>query len=540
MRLVENFSVHSKSMKEIPLQEKILESNGVKLIAKRKFSCPISRYDYENLNGRIYSKKLWEKVIKEQKGIWEGCVSLADHPSGDNDGSVKDIVGVWNNLRFGEGKDNLVYSDITFVGDLGQKAIEVMEAGGKVGFSSSGFGDLKENSKYIDESTYQIERISDWVLTPSQEVYGYIDDEIKESVKEDIVKEDKNILKETSTNIVEQKEFKEKAYMQTDIEKKNFRMGVSNLKKNALVETDLSKKLGLFREIVEYTTGIEEGKDHLEEAQKEISKIEESILALAEKGKKLDETNSKVEELSKEKNQISETLEVKEANITKLSEKYDIAKGMLEDAKIREKAIKQMYEISIAEKNGMIDPKDYVKLNEYSESLEEKLSVIENEMNKLKKQNIILKKKLEAEKDDDDEDEDEDKNKKEERAMYLRLKNKFEGKKKENEDEGDEEDEVEEKCSKKESMNFRNDKEVFEYYTDILKKNPNVKKIKEEILKRKTVKEAQRTYMNLKDLIDDDKINRYEDLKLHEKTDDIVPISKFEPSIDNILRKGWN
>lgn len=539
-RLIENFSLHSKSIKEIPLQEKLIESNGMKLIAKRKFRCPVSRYDYENRNGRIYSKKLWEKVIKEQKDIWEGCPCLADHPTGDDSGSVKNIVGIWNNLHFGESKDNLIYADITFVGDLGQKAIDVMEAGGRIGFSSSGFGDLKENSKYIDEETYQIERISDWVLTPSQEVYGYIDDELKEAVKEEI-----NILDKTSTNIVEENTIIEKSkekHMLNEIEKKNFRMGVNNLKKNALAESDLSKKLTLFKEIVEYTQDVEEGKDVFTEATKEIEIIEAKLAELAKKGEKLDEAVSKVDEVSKQKEKVETLLIEKEKALSKVSEKYEVAKAMLEDLRIREKNIKKMYEISIAEKNGMVSAEDYVKLNEYSESLEDKLNSLKDEIRKIKKENMILKRKLEADDEEDDEEDKVDEKKKKEKQEYLRLKRKFEAdddKKDDDEEDSDDDKMAKVRAAKKDSYNFRNDNEVLEYYLDIKKQNPNVVKIKERILNCKTVKEASHLYMTVKDLIVDKKVRKYEDLHKHEKTDDVIPVSKCETSIQNMLRKGW-
>jgi hypothetical protein len=38
----------------------------------------------------------------------------------------------------------------------------------------------KEDGKTVDESTYQIERIADCVLNPSQQVYGTIQDAIEE------------------------------------------------------------------------------------------------------------------------------------------------------------------------------------------------------------------------------------------------------------------------------------------------------------------------------------------------------------------------
>jgi len=522
-RLVEGIYVNKLRMKEIPLEEKLIESNGMKETAKRKFRCAISKYDVENLNGRIYSKKLWEKVIKEQKDVWDGCVCLADHPSGDDDGSVKNIVGIWNNLHFGEKtQEKLVYADITFIGDLGQKAIDIMEAGGKIGFSSSGFGDLKENSKYIDESTYQIERIADWVLNPSQQVFGFLQDELEESKNNDKV----DILKEEVTNILVEKDNKENSYMLTDIEKKNFKMGISNLKEKAFNEADLNKRLSRFKEIVDYTHGIEEGKEALEEAKVEISKIEEEILALADKGKKLDETVSKMEEISKEKEEIVSKVTESQTKISKLSEKYEIAKSMLEDFKIREKSIKNLYERAIAEKNGMIEAEKYVELNKYTKTLEDQLKELTKKINKLEKENVSLK-----------ESKDEEISKmRREMKVFMKLHKKYEAKDDDDEDD-DDEDEVEEKACKKESYNFRNTDKVKEFYMDVKSQFPQVVKIKEEILKAKTVQEASRTWMLLKDLVLEENVKSLKDIQKHEKTDDIIPISKEETSL--FIRNGW-
>ncbi len=179
MRLVENFSAYKKNIQELPLTEATIVDKDKVYETKKKYRVDVSRFT-ENLNNRIYSKPLWEKVISNQKNIWEGSFALADHPA--DEGSFKDVMGVWSNLHINE-KSNTVKADVTFVGPYGQKAIEILEAGGKIGFSSSGFGDLKEDGKTVDENSYQIERIADCVLNPSQQVYGTIQDAIEENSK---------------------------------------------------------------------------------------------------------------------------------------------------------------------------------------------------------------------------------------------------------------------------------------------------------------------------------------------------------------------
>lgn len=212
MRLVESFSASKNIIQELPLTESVFteKDTGKKYETKKKFRVDISRFT-ENLNKRIYSKGLWENVIKNQKHIWEGSFALADHPA--DEGSFKDVMGVWSNLHINEDTDT-VRADITFVGPYGSKALEILEAGGKIGFSSSGFGDLKEDGKTVDESTYQIERIADCVLNPSQQVFGTMKDAIEEKTTNysSTIKEDtKEHIKMSSNKLskFEERKFRE-------------------------------------------------------------------------------------------------------------------------------------------------------------------------------------------------------------------------------------------------------------------------------------------------------------------------------------------
>jgi hypothetical protein len=180
IKLVENTKYAITDLETIPLQEaetKLIESHGQTFKPLRKFRVPISRFT-ENANNRIYPRELWERVIKEQREIWEGGLGLADHPT--EDGSFKDVICVWSNLHIAENED-VVKADVTFVGELGEKAIAIMEAGGKVGFSSYGWGEFKEDGKTVRPDTYLLERVADVVLNPSQRVFGTLQHEVKET-----------------------------------------------------------------------------------------------------------------------------------------------------------------------------------------------------------------------------------------------------------------------------------------------------------------------------------------------------------------------
>lgn len=155
----------------------VIEKKGEKkqeFTAKAVFSFPISRPDEENLNGRVYNKKLWENVEKNLKN--SSTFGLMNHP--ESEGSTKDIWCVWRNLRFSEDKKTVV-ADAYLVGKWGEMVKEILEAGGQVGLSTSGYGEFLEDKKTVNPDTYELERVADFVFNPSYEVYGTLDDKIE-------------------------------------------------------------------------------------------------------------------------------------------------------------------------------------------------------------------------------------------------------------------------------------------------------------------------------------------------------------------------
>ena len=160
------------------------------LEGKDVYRLPISRYDWENDNGRVYEKRLWQRVIDEQKEAFQGNVGLADHPDDDDSGKFKEAAIVWLNMGLDE-SGRIVWGEGIFVGDNGRLAEEVMSAGGRVGFSTSGFGELDESDKKtVRWDSYQLERPADIVLNPSQKVFGKSTDRMPRHEATNIVRED--------------------------------------------------------------------------------------------------------------------------------------------------------------------------------------------------------------------------------------------------------------------------------------------------------------------------------------------------------------
>ncbi len=139
---------------------------------RKLWKFPISRFGNVNGNGRIYSKELWENVINKQRDSWVGSYGLADHPMDDCDpGQFKNAAIVWLDMMIDEA-NKLIWAIGTFVGTYGRLAQEIIEAGGRVGFSSSGFGETLMDGKTINPDTYILERPADIVTNPSQSVFG--------------------------------------------------------------------------------------------------------------------------------------------------------------------------------------------------------------------------------------------------------------------------------------------------------------------------------------------------------------------------------
>lgn len=144
---------------------------------KKLWKFPVSRFGNLNGNGRIYSESLWQNVINNQRDTWQGGCGLADHPLSDDDpGQFKTSAIVWLDMII-DSANKLIWAIGTFVGEYGRLAQEIIEAGGRIGFSSSGFGELLPDGQTVDPDSYIIERVADIVTNPSQSVYGDISSE---------------------------------------------------------------------------------------------------------------------------------------------------------------------------------------------------------------------------------------------------------------------------------------------------------------------------------------------------------------------------
>ena len=310
----DNKAIFDKIIKK--LKEEGVTSN------RKLWKFPISRINTineKNGNGRVYSKKLWENVINNQQDIWKGGIGLCDHPVSDDDaGEFKNTAIVWLGMELDE-LNNLVWGLGVFVGMLGALAQEVIEAGGRVGFSSSGFGELMSDGCTVNPDTYQIERVADIVTNPSQSVFGSIQNDnavINDPIKADVVISEKPLA--------ENKEVKE------------------NTLKESVAVNPKSKIIQNIGENMASIETLNEDKNTENKSNTILSKLEKVAIEKYVESFQSDIKNIKnpVERL----NEINKLLDiVKEANDEKLNEKVN--KQLLDEKKEVEKLVNEAMDL---------------------------------------------------------------------------------------------------------------------------------------------------------------------------------------------------
>jgi hypothetical protein len=344
--LIENYNLGSIPLEiEIPEKEVLIESKDGKTQYKARAilkNVPTSKFT-ENLNGRIYSKKLDEKIIKE--GTAEGTSCLADHP--EDDGSITRLSGVWHNARVGE---KFSYGDLYLIGEYGQLVKEAIEAGSKgVGISRVGFGEFLEDGKTVNPETYELERWGDLVINPSQQVFASYEN-IESTQKQENKEQDleNKVFDENFTNncIDKNNNFQE-----------NFTNNYTEENLNEVIRMEKFEEKA-YKAVIKQEIRTAKANENLMEAIEELKSID--TCAVASIQEMVDSAISELQaKLQAQKEQAEKELKEK-------SEKFDETVKELEDLKIKyEKAT------SIIEKLGFDEEVDVEKLNEEKGKLKE-------------------------------------------------------------------------------------------------------------------------------------------------------------------------
>lgn len=340
------FSIKEKDIEFLP-KAQLVESSGVKYECRAVVrNVPVTRFT-ENANERIYPQKLWEKVYKE--GSAENNLSLMDHP--EDEGSVKNICGVWHNFRLTE--DNGI-ADWYLVGDNGQLLSEVLKAGGAIGLSSVGYGELEESDgKTVKWDTYELERLSDAVLDPSQGVHATIDNIAKEQefteseIKTPEKPVDSNLFIESvPTNKLDQKNSqvgREDKNMER-FQEVNLKNHVNALLKDLYEEKDYGKAIRVLE-------GVDTGDSEVVQ-----QKVNNAIAEFRAK-------------LSEEKTATENTLASTKAELAELKVKYESACSMANELKEKYNKAK-----SIVEKAGLGNIDNITVLTSNSKKMKEDIN----------------------------------------------------------------------------------------------------------------------------------------------------------------------
>ena len=387
---------------------------------RKLWKFPVSRFGNKNGNGRIYPRKLWENVIENQRDVWQGGCGLADHPVEDDDpGEFKTSAIVWLDMMIDDA-NKLIWAIGTFVGEYGRLAQEIIEAGGRVGFSSSGFGELDPFDKTtINADTYQIERVADIVTNPSQSVFGDIGNAHEntniEYSKQSIVESQSpksKILKENinmaAVNAVENKDKLQESTQapaakseMSKMEKAIILKYVENLTSEAEKIKNPAERLKETNKILEMVeeSGDEELKEKvtesLIEARNDLTKMIESAVAVQSELGDLSTLAENVKDVTKQGVLLNEQVKDYESLCHALEEKtqalFNENKALKAKLELKESAIK-----SKSLKNNV----SIIKAYEKNDKMVEALTRVESAFNKLQENNrklSVTNTRLEAE-----------------------------------------------------------------------------------------------------------------------------------------------
>ena len=387
---------------------------------RKLWKFPVSRFGNKNGNGRIYPRKLWENVIENQRDVWQGGCGLADHPVEDDDpGEFKTSAIVWLDMMIDDA-NKLIWAIGTFVGEYGRLAQEIIEAGGRVGFSSSGFGELDPFDKTtINADTYQIERVADIVTNPSQSVFGDIGNAHEntniEYSKQSIVESQSpksKILKE-NTNMAAVNAVENKGKLQestqapvaksemSKMEKAIILKYVENLTSEAEKIKNPAERLKETNKILEMVeeSGDEELKEKvtesLIEARNDLTKMIESAVAVQSELGDLSTLAENVKDVTKQGVLLNEQVKDYESLCHALEEKtqalFNENKTLKAKLELKESAMK-----SKSLKNNV----SIIKAYEKNDKMVEALTRVESAFNKLQENNrklSVTNTRLEAE-----------------------------------------------------------------------------------------------------------------------------------------------
>jgi len=168
---------------------------------------PVWRLDTENLNGRIYTTQLGERIVAEN-----AITNVLRNHIDDFQAEIADIKAIAKNPVI---EDGFLKVDIQMVDYAFANHIEnIVSAGGRVGLSSVGYGYLNDNKEVED---YTLVRYADFVINPSAFVYIEAPQEDENPVNEESVEPEVQIEETDQTEIVETSNVEEETTVSNEV-----------------------------------------------------------------------------------------------------------------------------------------------------------------------------------------------------------------------------------------------------------------------------------------------------------------------------------
>ena len=468
-RLVENILLKSSAYKKVerPLMESeqnlMVEGNTYKALAVYRFE--FTRPGQKNLNGRVYPYALWDRVI----ALSPVTLALMDHPE-EGAGNPKDVWAVVRNPQYSEDK-SVVYADAYIIdNENGRSALGVLEAGGDLGLSSSGFGDFLSDGITVDPDTFTLERYFDWVLQPSYEVFGHQEDKLGESAPAAQNPKQEGVTMKT-LSLREKREF--------EISMKRIYEETSSIVNPQERLAKATEALTFYEEV--------DSDAHKEEFEQLVKQAEEDCTAAMAKAAETETALKKVEDAELELSTLRSENAEKDQRIAELEKELASCKEELDKEKSLVTESKTLLKSFTEDASHKIDFKDYLALREYSEKAVSLLKEKRSQIGKLQAENEMLKSELalsekrlltladKAEKQES------------QAALYRQQ---IEEARKQNEKKIQE-------AREKELVEGANP-EVVSYYEDLVARGEKVESFREEILKKKTLSEAQMLFLRKK------------------------------------------
>ena len=165
---------------------KVVEARESSGASSSHWECDIWKLDEENLNGHVYSTALAERLVKEQPVTIVNDGHFCDYCNGQEYENAKAVASGLH-IENGVLKCKLEFLDSE--SEYEKKLEELSSKGVPIGVSSVGYGSMKDDGKTLDEESYMVVRLVDFVTMPAGEVYATKLEDDEENPTEDDDKE---------------------------------------------------------------------------------------------------------------------------------------------------------------------------------------------------------------------------------------------------------------------------------------------------------------------------------------------------------------